>query len=206
MPIEDIPRPHPAFGHGKRERPETLGYRPKGFSASLQDFHAYYMRLQEFLRNPYAAYAALRRGGLTWRIATHVLQSSYHRHEIENTEDLISHGEVLEGHADSYLSEGLTEEELDVQSKTEQRPNQVADCSWWPRHSIWMASTYNVGYWTPKCERFFQSRLQAILENKGKLKNSSEWRDALRRSRFCGVVVKKVEEASADFLTSQIST
>ena len=53
--------------------------------------------------------------------------------------------------------------------------NQFADISWWPTQSTFMASGLNVGYWSPDCEAWFQSRAKEIKEGTASVKNTGQW-------------------------------
>ncbi|KAI0069462.1 hypothetical protein K474DRAFT_1680915 [Panus rudis PR-1116 ss-1] len=76
------------FQAGYREAPITLGYRPKGFEGSLEDFKGYWVRLTEFFKNPYVAHSAMRKGGIIWRVAVQVLQDHYPWDQVEHTLDI----------------------------------------------------------------------------------------------------------------------
>lgn len=53
--------------------------------------------------------------------------------------------------------------------------DQAADMSWWPRHSTWIRSGLNWGYWTDTCEMWFQKRLDAIRKGEAGPKTSTQW-------------------------------
>ena len=43
-----------------------------------------------------------------------------------------------------------------------------------------MASGLNVGFWSPDCESWFQSRAQEILQKTATIKNARAWTAALK--------------------------
>ncbi|KAI0069700.1 hypothetical protein K474DRAFT_1610050 [Panus rudis PR-1116 ss-1] len=195
------------LGGGKRARLYTLGFRQPDFTGTLNDFLHYYERLRDFFSNPYAAHAALRKGGIIWRIAVMVLEDRYRWDEADHTVDLWSHGEVLEVERGryEYLDEGTIEEEDEFivgtyKVYTDIGPEQTATRSWFPKHTTWTGSPYDVGYWTPKAERWFQQRLQHILTGVDMLKTATEWRRSLYRSRSTIKLTQKVESASRVFI------
>jgi hypothetical protein len=78
--------------------------------------------------------------------------------------------------------------------------NQTSDFSWWPKHSTWMSSTMNVGYWTADCEKWFQARLTEIRNGTATLKTASEWRTALKLFKSTPQFVAANEYAAARFI------
>ena len=58
--------------------------------------------------------------------------------------------------------------------------DQFADVSWWPKQSTFMASGLNVGYWSPDCEAWFQSRARAIMDGSATVKNARVWSQAMK--------------------------
>jgi hypothetical protein len=57
---------------------------------------------------------------------------------------------------------------------------QTTDMSWWPKHSTWVSSSLNVGYWSTGCEEWFQLRLAKIRNGTAELKTTAKWTSALR--------------------------
>ena len=43
-----------------------------------------------------------------------------------------------------------------------------------------MASGLNVGYWSPDCEAWFQSRAKEITERTASVKNAGQWAAAMK--------------------------
>ncbi|KAF8583274.1 hypothetical protein K439DRAFT_1299009, partial [Ramaria rubella] len=52
--------------------------------------------------------------------------------------------------------------------------------SWWPKQSMWNSGFLNVGYWSPDCETWFQSRLVLIHSNSAPLRTAMQWKNALK--------------------------
>ena len=57
---------------------------------------------------------------------------------------------------------------------------QFADVSWWPKQSTFMTSGLNVGYWSPDCEAWFQSRARTISDGTATVKNARVWSQAMK--------------------------
>ncbi|KAI0080938.1 hypothetical protein K474DRAFT_1572118, partial [Panus rudis PR-1116 ss-1] len=55
--------------------------------------------------------------------------------------------------------------------------DQRAEHCWWPKHSTWIASGLNVGYWNRDCELWFQYRVESIKRGNAQPRTSSEWRN-----------------------------
>ena len=53
--------------------------------------------------------------------------------------------------------------------------------SWWPKHSAWVKSGLDIGFWTEGCEEWFQKRLQDIRAGDAKLRSAHEWNHAISR-------------------------
>ena len=56
----------------------------------------------------------------------------------------------------------------------------MADVSWWPKQSTWLASGAHVGYWSSANESFFVRRLDQIRQGKAKPHTATEWRTRLK--------------------------
>jgi hypothetical protein len=58
---------------------------------------------------------------------------------------------------------------------------QDSHLSWWPKHSAWIKSGLDVGYWSGNCERWFQIRLENIRLGDTKLRSGQEWTQVIGR-------------------------
>ena len=76
----------------------------------------------------------------------------------------------------NFCDDKLTEAEMDlicgVYKVYTGLGTQCADCSWWPKQSVWELSGLNVGYWSPDCEIWFQAHLATIHQGTAGLKGS----------------------------------
>src|SRR5215471_946385 len=98
----------------------------------------------------------------------------------------------LARHLPSYLTFGQGQGE------------QVASMSWWPKHSTWVKSGLNVGYWSKGCEAWFLRRFDAICSGSTTLKTTGQWREALRMFAKTRQLVASNEYAAQMYLNNQL--
>ena len=55
--------------------------------------------------------------------------------------------------------------------------------SWWPLQERWLASSFNVGYWSQQAEEWFQKRLALIKSGQARPLSNREWSKSLRPAR-----------------------
>ncbi|KZP26418.1 hypothetical protein FIBSPDRAFT_732308 [Athelia psychrophila] len=162
-----------------------LGSRPSGFEPSMLDLRAYEYRRGKFLQSDRARAAALR-GGIVWRLA----MESFTREQILDgpTDLATSLYARMDGESEGAWDDQLSDEELDLicgvyKVYTGHRvfANQQAHFSWWPKHSTWMKSSMNVGWWTATCETWYQNRLKQLeTMQQGLLRTPIQWDNALK--------------------------
>lgn len=58
-----------------------------------------------------------------------------------------------------------------------------AHVSWWPCPHSWAVSGLNTGYWSPKAERWFQTRLEAIRKGEQGPRRAIDFRNMLKYGR-----------------------
>jgi hypothetical protein len=168
--------------------------------------------MAEFFRLPHSR-AALLCGGIVWRIAIEFLplEAAYNgpSDSATNLNNIIppsgSPGEQ------PLVDDILTSEEMDFicgvyticDSDGHGKP---AQSSWWPKQSTWLVSPYNLGYWTPSCEHWFQSRLSEIrkveddnIGQKGQPLPASCWRSVLAGSNRDSKKLSNEMDCAAQF-------
>ena len=122
------------------------------------------------------------------------------------SDDLFEYGDIIQSGLDRIMlwDDALPEDELNlicgIYKVWTQFRNQTSDSSWWPKHSVWMASNLNVGYWSVGCETWFQMRLEAICQGTAQLRIGAEWKDSLRFWRPIGPFITNYNHAAAAFL------
>ena len=58
---------------------------------------------------------------------------------------------------------------------------QDSHLSWWPKHSAWVKSGLDIGFWSDSCEKWFQLRLQSIRAGGANLRSGHDWTQAIAR-------------------------
>ncbi|KAF8509188.1 hypothetical protein JB92DRAFT_2730673, partial [Gautieria morchelliformis] len=100
----------------------------------------------------------------------------------------------------------LTTEEMELICgvyKVDTNANQSSDLSWWPKPKIWERSGLNVGYWSPSCEEWYQTRLQKNRDRTGTLKNSNDWNQSMVLQKKQAKLASMNEHFSARFLNEE---
>jgi hypothetical protein len=64
-----------------------------------------------------------------------------------------------------------------------------------------MKSGMNPGYWSCGCEVWFRKRLEAIRQGTATLRNSNQWKDAMKFHKKTPSMVAANERAAAAFLS-----
>ncbi|KAJ3721388.1 hypothetical protein DFJ43DRAFT_1004458 [Lentinula guzmanii] len=153
-----------------RRQHAILGFRPAGFSPTLQDYHAYEVLRDDFLCSARGR-AALLAGGIVARLA----RDAVNEQDVYDgpTENALQEGEHVlcvweEGKHFALWDDNLTEEEIDLICGTYEVAtgmdgiHQTAARSWWPRPGAWRSCGLNCGYWSRDAESWFQNRLNVI--------------------------------------------
>ena len=178
-----------------------LGYRQVGYKPDLLDYKSYEELRDRFLRQPFGR-AALLEGGIVWRLslealgiapaldgpATDAIAYGIHTAAVDSS-----------GRTFTLYDDALSEEETDLICGVykiytgicltivlflltdpfflvQGRGTQTMDGSWWPKPRIFEKSGLFWGYWTPKCEAWFQGRLRDILAGNATVISGNQWR------------------------------
>ncbi|KAJ7587966.1 hypothetical protein C8J56DRAFT_63060 [Mycena floridula] len=180
----------------RKPLPYVLGYRSKDWKPSnVTDFQSYIASRDHFLRHPVIARAALRSGGLVWRLALDANGS-----ELLSSETYLTH----------YSHATLSQDDINaICGVYRVRTNLVgggypfAHQSWFPRPLQWQKSTFNVGFWCEFAEIWYQGVLQKIREGTFQFRNAGEWGSAVRLQTKRLRLAKSVSEAGATALYSK---
>lgn len=78
---------------------------------------------------------------------------------------------------------------------------QNSHLSWWPKHSAWVKSSLDIGFWSDICEKWFQLRLESIRAGSAKLRSGQDWTQAITRLEG---VAKKVTGANKALATKAL--
>ena len=200
-------RAHPAVVHPRRHgKPVGLGWREKGYAGNTTDYAAYEALRTEFLTQPRARCACLK-GGIVWRLARHSIELGVA--SAGPSDDVFDYGSCIVSDSGGLelWDDELSDDELNLicgvyMVKTQ--GNQKSDSSWWPKHSAWMNSGLNVGYWSPACEDWFQRRLDSIRTGTARLRTSTEWKVALKFWRQTAPFINNSRHTAATYLHEQV--
>ncbi|KAJ7182816.1 hypothetical protein C8R43DRAFT_1116436 [Mycena crocata] len=168
-----------------------LGYRPQTFQANAEEYSRYEAARNSLFKSGRGR-AALMMGGVIARLARDVVSP-----QSGSTKDVFAHGKCIwDGRPSppSSMDDTLTEEELDIicgfyevdtgQSQPSSlEGRQTKHVSWWPPLKAWRSSSLNVGYWTPSCEEWFQSRMTLIRSGEAQPHNLQQWRHNMTDDR-----------------------
>jgi hypothetical protein len=189
----------------RRSDPVRLGWRRMGYRGDSHDYAGYENRRTAFLAQPHGRAAALK-GGIVWRLTINSIELNHAC--IGPSDDVFEYGDVITSdlNGEELWDDALSEDELDLICgvyKVQTQHNQTSDSSWWPKHSVWMASGLNVGYWSVGCETWFQMRLDSIRNGTAGLRTAAEWRDSLRFWRPTGPFIANHRRAAAAYLSGE---
>ncbi|KAG2114200.1 uncharacterized protein F5147DRAFT_650017 [Suillus discolor] len=163
--------------------------------AVYADYVVYEQHRHKFMNQPRAR-AALLHGGLIWRLALHSFGFDNLPSVLEGILwEAVPFGLMLLINDQTYFDDELSEEEV----------------SWWPRPQAWAASGLNVGFWSTRCEEWFQKRLGNIREGVSRIRNTrvnddngpmtaTQWKHSLKFNPGTNKMMKNVDAACSQFL------
>ncbi|KAI0337019.1 hypothetical protein BDW22DRAFT_1304455, partial [Trametopsis cervina] len=154
-----------------------LGLKPPRTVLTLDDYQAYVIQRDEFLKSPRGP-TALLKGGIVWRLA--IGTASIRTLCIGPESDRTVQETSLRG--TTYIEDELSIQELDIVVGTyrilthrSHAAMQGSFVSWWPPHDIWQMSGVQMGYWTLENESWYQNRLLKIRDNTAKHFTRHQW-------------------------------
>ena len=80
--------------------------------------------------------------------------------------------------------------------------NRTGDVSWWPKVQQWEGGTFDVGYWSPFAEVWFQMRLDRIRCNEAQPKGTNAWRNDMKSAHNAKRVTQALRRTSQAFVES----
>ncbi|KAF7377511.1 hypothetical protein MSAN_00173200 [Mycena sanguinolenta] len=166
-----------------------FGIRSTGFKATLSDYRIYESARNRIFRSRRGR-RALMMGGIVARLANGIADlQSVCRVPTKSGDvdgcciwDGLPTSPVWE---DSFTQQehdiicGLYEVETGLADNLRPDGKQKKFVSWWPPTSVWKSCSLEMGYWTPSCEEWFQSRLAEICSGNAQLHNRIEWKQIL---------------------------
>ncbi|KAF8890625.1 hypothetical protein BD779DRAFT_238843 [Infundibulicybe gibba] len=185
-----------------------LGYRRAGYTPGAHDYVAYVECRDKLLKGS-AGQAALKMGGIVWRLAIEVVSTKSVLDGPALSADW--YGQVLseaEG-GGMYIDDDLDESEISLicgvyRIETSVGADQHSSSSWWPRQDTWMRSGACHGHWTVDNERWFQDRLERIRTGNATLICNTKWRKALEGQRLLRRIYDNTEAHCKAWVSKQI--
>ncbi|KAG2751383.1 hypothetical protein P692DRAFT_20727476 [Suillus brevipes Sb2] len=157
------------------------------------------------------ARAALLRGGILWRLALHSLSfNSLPSALIGLSRNAVPFGQMLTINDITHFDDDLSEEEVDFICGTYYV--YTKKLSWWPRPLAWAGSGLDVGFWSERCESWFQTRLENIRQGVSRRHDSSDnngpvnnthWKHGLKFNGATKKFKKNLDAACSDFLATK---
>lgn len=76
--------------------------------------------------------------------------------------------------------------------------------SWWPKPNVWSSSPWDVGFWTPMAESWFQRRLAKMRAGEAGPCHVQQWRSSLNTGRVALQVRRMVDPVSKEFIDTTL--
>ncbi|KAG2754258.1 hypothetical protein P692DRAFT_20721111 [Suillus brevipes Sb2] len=162
------------------------------------------------------ARAALLRGGILWRLALHSLGYDHLPNALFGlSRDAVPFGQMLTLNGETHFDDDLSEEEVDFICGTYYvytNNGCVEKLSWWPRPQAWAGSGLDVGFWSARCESWFQTRLDNIRQGVSRKRDSSDnngpvnnthWKHGLKFNGATKKFKKNLDAACYNFLANK---
>ncbi|KAI0338945.1 hypothetical protein BDW22DRAFT_1296247, partial [Trametopsis cervina] len=153
-----------------------LGVRQSDAKFSATDY-ARYEDVRDRLLRTFRGRAALKRGGIAWRLALECVpfddvwmgpSGTYTRQDCVVIDE------------DLFVDDELNAHEIDIICGVYRVPNGGhIDASWWPKENVWNSSGMYVGYWTDVNEQWFRKRAAEIQGGAAQPIASQHWKSKL---------------------------
>ncbi|KAG1789902.1 uncharacterized protein HD556DRAFT_1243200 [Suillus plorans] len=198
-------------------RTYSLGYKPPTFSAVYADYVVYEQYRHEFMNQPRAR-AALLHKGLVWRLALHSIGFDALPSVLDGiSREAVPFGLMLSIDGQTNFDDELSEEEVDFICGTYyiyDNAGNVGKISWWPRPQAWATSGLNVGFWSTRCEHWFQKRLDNIRDGVSRNRHlstndvngpmtNSQWKTSIKFNTGTNKMRKNVHATCCSFLATK---
>ncbi|KAG2017314.1 hypothetical protein CC2G_006832 [Coprinopsis cinerea AmutBmut pab1-1] len=172
-----------------------------------EDYESYIHTRTVLLQKPNMQ-AALRRGGMVWRLAIATLGLSDALKPATGCGAMMS--VPLDGSCD-LVEDGLTLDELDLLCGAYEcidQDGQVALKSWWPltRYYEKEECGENYGRWCQRRERWYLNRLEKIEKSEAQPLTYTEWKSSQRGHPSIRKFHKAIESRSAEFIADLLRT
>ncbi|KAI0083226.1 hypothetical protein BDY19DRAFT_871073, partial [Irpex rosettiformis] len=144
------------------------------------DYLAYVDRRDRVIQGDHGR-AAFLAGGIVWRLAVESMPDYFSVLDGPGQFPTIADYVFVNGRG--YVDDTLNDHELAVICGTYRllpgMNKSLNYMSWWPPASVWKDSGFDVGYWTPSNEEWFQGRLLKIMSGAEGPKEATDWKRSL---------------------------
>ncbi|KAK0482301.1 hypothetical protein IW261DRAFT_1333449 [Armillaria novae-zelandiae] len=180
----------------------------------MEDYSSYVGRRRQLFKTNEILRAALKHGGLIWRLAIEEAPEDYVTTGPGNRVTQIG-GFLRMAEGDELWDKMLTEDQIDVicgvykvEREGDGRKKGFGDhrqlltehLSWFPKDASWRGSGLNVGFWSADCEYWYHRRVERYLGSDFKCETQTEWKRSLKLWRDAPKVSRCLEHLSHSVL------
>ncbi len=160
------------------------------------DYRMYLHRRAAMFASPHIRRAALKYGGIIWRLAVEDsgmdLQEMLHDSIAGPSPQALRtqrHTHIVINSNEEFKDDGLNEFELNdiVGCLLQQAAHGVERCtivSWWPRSTLWDNADVNCGFWTVENERWYQKYKSYLEHGSAKPKKWTQIGGSIKHTRL----------------------
>ncbi|PBK59503.1 hypothetical protein ARMSODRAFT_899183 [Armillaria solidipes] len=178
----------------------------------MEDYQSYVRRRRQLFENNEILRAALKHGGLIWRLAVGIEQQRFEDVVLSGPSKRVTQigGVRCTADGDELWDEMLTEDQIDIicgvykKAESDRRGQLTEHVSWFPKPTAWKGSGLDVGFWSADDESWYLHRVAKYLDGDFKCENQTEWRKSLKLCRDAPKVSEALETASRIFLEKHV--
>ncbi|KAJ3502695.1 hypothetical protein NLJ89_g8768 [Agrocybe chaxingu] len=155
-----------------------LGTRPADYKETEEDYAAYKMARDGFLKSSYGR--ALRtRGGIAGRLAAEVVAEVDVLNGPSVGDELVGMGRKGEKFVDDLVPEEVVDAVCGMY--VVEGGSKTTYPSWWPTQGHWRRMGYDGDHWTADAERFYRGRVDKLEKGEGGAMGYGKWKKAIKR-------------------------
>ncbi|KAK0450502.1 uncharacterized protein EV420DRAFT_1646423 [Desarmillaria tabescens] len=197
---------------------ERIPYQVKGFQLGKDNYMSYVGRRKQLFRSNEVLRAALKHGGVPWRLAMEVSEDFVTSGPSSRVTEVGGFYKTEEG--DELWDEMLTEDQINIicgvykverEESAGKSGKKGDDCgrltehvSWFLKDASWRGSGLDVGFWSADAESWYQRRVKKYLDRDFKCENQTEWKKLLKLWREAQKVAEHLETLSRSFLQCHV--
>ncbi|KAK0487053.1 hypothetical protein IW261DRAFT_1414823 [Armillaria novae-zelandiae] len=193
---------------------EHIPYHMKGSELDMEDYSSYVGRYRQLFKTNKILHAALKHGGLIWRLAIEEVPEDYVTTSPgDRVTQISSFLRMAEG--DELWDEMLTKDQINVicrvykvEGEGDGRKKGFGDhwqlltehLSWFPKDASWRGSGLDVDFWSADCKYWYQRQVERYLGGDFKCETQTKWKRSLKLWRDAPKVSGCLEHLSCSFL------